>query len=89
MSVFKSSFHAGIRLNRIYVRSLSTVVDLPISGSSHIPPPPVTPSGNAVQQALAASDVRQNWTREEISEIYNTSLIDLQYAAVRVFLMVG
>lgn len=87
MSVFKSSFHAGVRLQRNYVaRSFSSVVDLPITPNSGPPPPPTagnTPrSRNAVQDALAAKDVRHNWTREEISEIYNTSLFELQYAAV-------
>jgi biotin synthase len=89
MSVLKSSFHTAVRLQRIYVRSYSSVVDhqlplTPISGS-----PPKIASGNAVQEALAANGVRQNWTREEISEIYNTSLYELQYAAVCALRIVG
>jgi biotin synthase len=85
MSAFRSTFHASIRLQRAYVRSFSSVVDTPITPVSGGPPPPPQARarpGNVVQEALAARDVRHNWTREEISEIYNTSLFDLQYAAV-------
>jgi hypothetical protein len=32
---------------------------------------------------LNATTSRTNWTKEDISEIYHTPLIELQYAAVR------
>lgn len=88
MSCFRSTFHVGVRLqpaSRQYlVRSFSSVRDVvpnPISA----PPPPAAhiKSGKALNNALQANAPRNNWTKEEISEIYNTPLIELQYAAVR------
>jgi hypothetical protein len=38
-----------------------------------------------LHDALNATGARTNWTKEEISDIYNTPLIELQYAAVRFF----
>jgi hypothetical protein len=35
------------------------------------------------QEALQSTTARTNWTKEEISEIYNTPLMELSYAAVR------
>ena len=39
---------------------------------------------NLLQDAVGATSPRTNWTKEEISEIYNTPLIDLTYAAATV-----
>lgn len=87
MSCFRSTFHVGVRLQpatRLYfVRSFSSVHDVvpnPISA----PPPPAASikSGNALSNALQATAPRNNWTKGEISDIYNTPLIELQYAAV-------
>lgn len=87
MSCFRSTFHAGIRLqpaSRIYfVRSFSSVHDVPTTPISAPPPPAASiKSGKALSNALQANSPRNNWTKEEISEIYNTPLIELQYAAV-------
>ncbi|KAI9704636.1 MAG: biotin synthase [Bogoriella megaspora] len=48
-------------------------------------PTPLQPNSSvAIQQALNAPGARTDWTRDEISEIYNTPLFDLQYAAATV-----
>jgi len=39
---------------------------------------------SAFENALEASAPRNNWTKEEIKEIYDTPLMKLAYAAVRV-----
>jgi hypothetical protein len=35
-----------------------------------------------LQDALKANEPRTTWTKEEIANVYNTPLIELQYAAV-------
>jgi biotin synthase len=62
-------------------RKFSTVLDTPVYPSSQ--------RGNGLGtqsavflDALYATGPRTNWTKEEISELYHTSLIDLTYASV-------
>lgn len=63
-------------------RPFSTVIDAPMHPASK-PAPPQKPTSTAFQDAVQAAGPRTNWTKEEISEVYNTSLIDLTFAAVR------
>ena len=63
-------------------RPFSTVIDAPIHPASQ-PAPPQKPSSTVFEDAVQATGPRTNWTKEQISEVYNTSLIDLTYAAVR------
>lgn len=61
-------------------RAFSTVQDAPMFNTSL----PIQATQNTpLQDAVDASGPRMNWTKEEISQIYNTPLIELQYAAVR------
>ncbi|KAF1810421.1 putative biotin synthase [Eremomyces bilateralis CBS 781.70] len=71
-------------LRRPQWQSFSTIQDAPRAAiPTTTPPPPPTPSntGTALQDAMNASRPRNNWTKEEISEIYNTPLMELTYAA--------
>ncbi|KAF2129584.1 biotin synthase [Dothidotthia symphoricarpi CBS 119687] len=61
-------------------RSFSTVLDTPVDPSTQQITPP-TSQRSVFQDALQAAGPRTNWTREEIAEVYNTSLIELTYAA--------
>ena len=61
-------------------RSFSTVIDAPVH-SSVTRSPPTSPT-SVFQDAIQAVSPRTNWTREEISEVYNTPLIELTYASV-------
>jgi biotin synthase len=62
-------------------RSFSTVLDAPVDpGTQQLRSP--TRAGSVFESALNASAPRTNWTKEEISEVYNTSLIDLTHASV-------
>jgi biotin synthase len=62
-------------------RAFSTVLDTPVFP---VTPRSKTPKHSSVfNDALNATSGRTNWTKEEISEVYNTSLIDLTYASVR------
>jgi biotin synthase len=64
-------------------RLFSTVMDAPISpASQQSPPEPPTSSTAVFQDAVEATLPRTSWTKEQISDIYNTSLIELTYAAV-------
>lgn len=64
-----------------FTRSFSTVLDTPVDpGTQQIRL--ATPRTTVFENALNAKAPRTNWTKEEISEIYNTSLIDLTYASV-------
>ncbi|KAF2738974.1 biotin synthase [Polyplosphaeria fusca] len=58
-------------------RCFSTVVDAPPNPA----PPPKAPSGSVFQDAFGAVAPRTNWTRDEISQVYNTPLIELTFAA--------
>jgi biotin synthase len=66
-----------------YSRKFSTVVDGPVSFKNERISSSTTQSSSSVfQNALDATGPRTSWTKEEISEVYNTSLIDLTYASV-------
>jgi biotin synthase len=56
------------------LRALSTIQDAPIFNTSIQSTP--------LHDAVRASGPRMTWTKEEIAQIYNTPLIELQYAAV-------
>jgi len=87
MSCIRSPFQAGVRLSsrsRTQIlstsRAFSTVQDTP-TFSTPIPPV-VTRQSSPLQDAVNASGPRMDWEKEEISRIYNSPLIELQYAAV-------
>ena len=62
-------------------RSFSTVLDTPVDpGTQQIRQSAVRT--DVFENALNAKAPRTTWTKDEIAEIYNTSLIDLTYAAV-------
>ena len=50
-------------------------------GPSMTTPPSAAPS-SAMDEALAATGLRNTWTKEEIRQIYDTPLMKLAYAAV-------
>jgi biotin synthase len=60
-------------------RSFSTVLDTPVDPATQ----QLRRTTSVFEEALNARAPRTNWTKEEISEVYNTSLIDLTYASVR------
>jgi biotin synthase len=49
---------------------------------SGVSPQLSTPQSSVFENALAAEGPRNNWTREEIKEIYDTPLMRLAFAAV-------
>ena len=66
-------------------RSYSTVHDLPHASSSFAQPPtaPAPTEGISVfQRAINATAPRNDWTKEQISEIHQTPLMELAFAAV-------
>jgi biotin synthase len=67
------------------VRHYSIVHDVPrVPGSlSTSPPPPPTQGQSVFDQAVNARLPRNNWTKEEISQIHQRPLIELAFAAVR------
>jgi hypothetical protein len=85
MASIRTSASFALRATRSTVQSrpLSTVRDVPLTGST-LPyqVSAAAPTANALQKALNAGAPRTNWTKEEISEIYNTPLFELHYAAV-------
>lgn len=48
-----------------------------------IAPPAVKSSYSPLQDAIAAKEPRNNWTKAEIESIYNTGTLELAFAAVR------
>lgn len=67
-------------------RPFSTVHDLPRSGSTGLSqaPPPAPQAGDpstAFQRAITAQGPRNDWTKEEISSIHQTPLMELAFAA--------
>ena len=64
-------------------RPFSTVIDAPIpAASQHTPPAAPSSSGSVFSDAVQATAPRTTWTKEQISEVYNTPLIELTYGAV-------
>lgn len=66
------------------LRAFSTVVDdgfTRMTAPSSGPPPPPQPS-SALQDAMSSKAPRQNWTKDEIREIYNTPLMELAFSSV-------
>ncbi|KAF2258479.1 biotin synthase [Lojkania enalia] len=61
-------------------RPFSTVLDTPVQAPQQSTPP----FKSTFENAVAATSPRTNWTREEISEIYHTPLIELTYASATV-----
>jgi biotin synthase len=76
----------GLALNSArthqFVRPFSTVLDAPVDPKTQQITPPTGRKGSVFEDALHAAGPRNNWTREEIAEVYNTPLIKLTYAAV-------
>lgn len=66
------------------VRSYSIVHDVPrVTGTLNQTAPPPPPKGLSVfEQAVNATGPRNNWTKEEISQIHQTPLMELAFAAV-------
>jgi len=70
-------------------RAFSTVQDAPILSASSAHPPlnPAPQASATFQNALQATLPRITWTREEITEVYNTPLVELSFAAVSCLLI--
>lgn len=66
-------------------RQYSVVQDLPqTAGSfaqSSVPPPPQQTS-SVLEQAANAATPRNNWTKDEVTQIHQTPLMELAFAAV-------
>ncbi|KAK5156462.1 hypothetical protein BJ546DRAFT_1060919 [Cryomyces antarcticus] len=75
-------------LSRKPQRLFSTVVDDRSSIAASIPPQTAsqTPAGadNVLQSALRATSPRNDWTKDEIREIYDTPLMDLTYQSATI-----
>jgi hypothetical protein len=65
-------------------RLYSTVQDLPrtVGSFTDAAPPAPTRSSSVFDDAVSAASPRYDWTREQISQIHQTSLMELTYAAV-------
>lgn len=75
-------------------RRMSTVVEDRAIQNAHVPPPPPRPQGSVtdsvaaerptsdiLKQAVKATGVRNDWTKQEIAAIYNHPLMDLAFQA--------
>ncbi|KAK7187539.1 hypothetical protein DPSP01_003782 [Paraphaeosphaeria sporulosa] len=63
-------------------RPFSTVIDAPISAAAQqVPPAAPSNAGSVFSDAVNATGPRTNWTKEQIAEVYNTSLIELTHGA--------
>ncbi|KAF2703198.1 biotin synthase [Pleomassaria siparia CBS 279.74] len=65
-------------------RPFSTVLDTPINAAAQQTPPSPSTSSSAFRDAIQAAGPRNNWTRDEVADIYNTPLMELTYAAATV-----
>ncbi|KAF7846015.1 hypothetical protein BT93_L5593 [Corymbia citriodora subsp. variegata] len=65
-----------------HTRPYSIVHDVPRVSSTmpHTKPPPPQPQ-STFERAVNATDARFDWTKEEISSVYQTPLMELAYAA--------
>lgn len=59
-------------------RQYGIVSSIPVT----MPPQFTTPQSSVFDSALAAEVPRNNWTKDEIKEIYDTPLMKLAFAAV-------
>ncbi|KAH7398207.1 hypothetical protein BKA66DRAFT_556479 [Pyrenochaeta sp. MPI-SDFR-AT-0127] len=73
----------GFRCISTRTRPFSTVIDAPVDPKTQQITPP-TGRRSVFEDAVHAVGPRTNWTKEEISEVYNTSLIELTYASATV-----
>ncbi|KAH7068737.1 hypothetical protein BKA63DRAFT_569614 [Paraphoma chrysanthemicola] len=64
-------------------RPFSTVLDAPVDPETQQIAPP-SRARSVFEDAALAVAPRTNWTKEQITEVYNTSLIELTYAAATV-----
>jgi biotin synthase len=70
-----------VRAHCFFIRPFSTVLDTPVDpGTQQLRT--VKRQTSVFENALNAKAPRTDWTKDEIAEIYNTSLIDLTYASV-------
>ncbi len=83
MNHFRQMAALGLRARNPSTRTFSTVKDVPITTRSM--PCKVSQSANLLQSTIKAEGPRVNWTKEEISTLYNTPLFELQYAAASFF----
>lgn len=66
-----------------WVRSYSIVHDIPrVAGSIPHNAPPSPKSTSVFQDAVNATQPRNTWTKDEISQIHRVPLMELTYAAV-------
>lgn len=87
---FSPSFRQIPAAVRISSRANSTAVDSPVNFGAAPPPPPQQQQQQKlgldgkklVADAVAATQPRNNWTKEEISAIYYQPLLELAYQAV-------
>ncbi len=68
-----------------HVRYYSIVHDVPRVAAtlSQAPPLPPAQSSSVFEHAVNATGARNTWTKEEISQIHQTPLMELAFAAVR------
>ena len=80
----KSISQLKLRQLQLTSRAFSTVQDAPIlsAASGHPSLNPAPQASATFQNALQAISPRTTWTREEITEVYNTPLVELSFAAV-------
>jgi hypothetical protein len=78
MEIAIQNFHLQKVLG-VLARPFSTVLDTPVDPSST----PPTRKASVFENALNAVAPRTNWTKGEIAQVYNTPLIDLTHASVR------
>ena len=66
------------------VRYYSIVHDVPRTTAAlgQTPPPPQQDGRSVFNQAVNATGPRNNWTKDEISQIHHTPLMELAFAAV-------
>lgn len=85
---FSPSLRQAPAVVRINSRANSTAVDSPVNFGAAPPPPPQQQQKSGldgkklVADAVAATQPRNNWTKEEISAIYYQPLLELAYQAV-------
>lgn len=87
MSFFLSSRQVALRSvarSTPCARRLSTAIHdtfSPVSLSSPLLPPEAR-KGRVLKEAVNAKAPRYDWTKDEIREVYNTSLMELVFQAV-------